>query len=235
MSWSLVQNKAASSTSTNGSVTPTSTPVNGNMMIIAATFNLALSAVTDPTGWTRRASKDRAGSAPCCVILEKIASSESGAYQFTHANQIWSIEFYEWSGQAATGSEFDAASAGNSNASAASLTSGSLTPAVDQELFITVCGQVAGNGSGSGETIDSGFTVIDTFLFNTEITGYKIKGVGDTAAENPTSTWTTLRACSSIQAAFKMATATSSPHSHGATIGASFPTASAVSYGSGDS
>lgn len=202
MAFSLVQHVPAKDDagSANGSVT-ISAATAGNIIVVTGGFRTTAALVTDPGGYTRRTSKDDAGT-KTAILIEKIAAGGETAIAFTHASCAWSIEAYEFSGNEVSGSEFDAAAAG-ANGSGTSIQPGSITPAVANELFVA-CVEVGGDNGGS-EAVDSSFTLEDAATFTTFFSAFKISG--GSGAENPTFSWTTSRGMAAIMATFKPLTA----------------------------
>lgn len=204
MAFALVQNKANLRTQVNPGATFTSTPTQGNLLVaVLGTADGTTGNVTNPSGWTTRADKFSTASPIGGVrIVEKIAgAAEPTSVTFTDASSVnWSLEIMEFSGNLPSGTEFDAASAGGSAASAAtSIQPASLTPAGTNELFVVGAFQDAANGGSAA--INSSFTILDAVTFTSAVIGYKIKT--DALAENPSCSWTTAAGALAIQATFK--------------------------------
>jgi hypothetical protein len=202
MAIALVQNVPASGTGTTNPTATISAATAGNLIVAVLMPALAVAAITDPAGYTRRKAQDNSVATSCCIHIEKIAAGGETSIAFTAAASNWDLEVTEWSGVAASGSEFDATvGAADPAAAVTSGQPGSLTPAATGELFIIGMG---GNGqNGGSEAIDSGFTVLDAATFLRGICGYKIKT--DALAENPTMSWTTGRRYGMAMTAYKPA------------------------------
>jgi len=203
MAIALVQNKGGEATQANMAVTLTSGPTQNNLLVAVFRTNLALSAVTIPSGWTTRSSQD--GSGQCAIICDKVAGAgESSTVTFTHTSASAALEVYEFSGTA-TSSEFDAQNSHTTGgATTTSEQAGTVTPAATGEVF--VCGASTSGANGGSEAIGSSFTITDAATFARLVTGYKIKT--DANAENPAMSWLTLRTACSVLAAFKPSAAT---------------------------
>lgn len=188
MAFALVQSKATGAvTSTNPTVTLTSGPTQGNLIVVVLqSKDQTLANITDPTGYTRRASQNPGVGYYTIVIVAKIAGAgESATVTFTDSTSVqWEIVGYEFSGNAASGAEFDAASAGGNGTAETSQLPGSLTPAAANELFIGVCG--IGSAAATGQAVGSSFNKIAGTSAQ-GIHAYKIKT--DAAAENPSFSW----------------------------------------------
>lgn len=193
MAWVLVQHARGAANSANPSVALASAPTDGNLVVACLSTATVPASVTDPAGYTRRAA---IGTVHTDIIVERVASTTSATVTFTAALALWEMTVMEFSGNAASGFEFDTVSAGASSVSATSILPGSITPAVPAELFVVIAGQVTNNGGSTA--VGSGFTIVEATNVIT-VTGYR-----DTSTtQNPTCTWATAAACSAIMVAFK--------------------------------
>jgi hypothetical protein len=207
MALALAQNKPTSTTGTNPTGTFTSTPAQGSLLIVTLVVADTLANVIGtPTGYTIRSSSTY-GTVPWIFRLySKIAGAgESTTVSWTDSNSVaYEIECMEFSGAlGGAGDGFDAGVTGATGSGVTSRTPGSLTPAVGGELLVALTAIDAANGGS--EAIDSSFNIVDAATFSRCVVGYKIKSAVDTAAENPSMSWTTAANARAVMAAFQPA------------------------------
>lgn len=200
----LVQNKAATGTSTSPQATLDSTPTNGNLLIATIGCGATVANLDANTGWTMAVEVEHPTISMSTAIAYKVAGAGESATQvpFQQVNSVnWSVEIEEWSGMAA--SPLDKTNSNPQSGTGTSVqpgSTGTLTQA--SEVVVTVS---ATNGSnGAGEAIDSGFTVLDAATFTQAISGYL--AVSATTALNPTHSWNTSRPRIAAIATFKVST-----------------------------
>lgn len=182
MAITLVQEKGA----TGASVTLTSTPASGNLLVVAYVWRNGTS-VAPPTGFTERAFAGSKNGDGVAIASKISAGTESGAIAFTGSSTSTNIVCYEFAGVAASGSEYDKSSAG-ATGSSATAQPGSLTPAASGAVFVLVEGY--SSGAHGPWSVDSSFNAVETGVITGASHSYKIQS-GSATAENPTVTATT--------------------------------------------
>ena len=207
MAWSLVTTASGQSTN-NDDVTSSSVDTTGANLLVLLALAQPVTGVTvsdsKSNTWTPLTAQQN-GSATGSKLYYCFAPTVGASHTFTVSatGTFPAVLVQAWSG----GLAFDAENGAN-QASGTTLQTGSVTPAGDNELFVSGCGP--GGGGAVVNDIDSGFTETGDLDENANSAGgamaYKIQTTG--GAENPT--WTASGGAgpaerSAVIAAFTMA------------------------------
>lgn len=208
MAITQVQSKGASASTGNATLALTSTPIDGNVIVIVLVLTAAFTGVTAlPAGISSEACHRDNASTVCCIgIWYKVASSESGTYTFTNTSTNWGLDVYEFAG-VDTSSPLDTSITHDTGASTTnSYKQLPFTPGASGDAVVG--GVVMASANGGGETVDSSFAITSASDGSRMVGVNKIKT--DALAEDVTIGWTTARAVAGALAAFKPAAAGSS-------------------------
>lgn len=192
--------QAGTSSSTNPSLSFSGSPTDGNLLVLVLRVATprVVSELTLPAGYTARVAIDAGTGGGFLVIADRIAATSPKPQTCTLVSSTWDMIIFEWSGVAASGYVDDVTIA--DTGSTASIQPGSLSPAGPGELFIVAARQASSNGGS--EAIGSGFTADATATLSRLIVGHKVKGGADSAAENPTLSWSTPQGASAGMVAY---------------------------------
>lgn len=202
----LINHVAAGSTDTNNVTTASINCTGANFLVACCTSASAhAGTISDSQSntWTSL-TRTVSGNATDIQLFYVFNASVSASHTFTISSTggFPCIEVMAWSGIQTTPNPFDVQNT-NSSASATSLTPGSITPSVNNELIVV---GLAVDTATSATSIDSNFTITDTVtLVGGQHFGGSIAYLlqGTAAAVNPTWSWTTAALPEAAIASFK--------------------------------
>lgn len=191
----LVQHNAKQNASSNPALG--ATPTDGNLLVGLISSTSLLASTTISAGWAVAASDDDDGGSFSAQIIYKIAHGDTTTPLTVTAGTTASVELAEFSGVSAIVDVAPAASDPSGISTTVTCTATG-TLATTSDLVVAIA-SLSGTNGGS-QTVDSGFTLLDTVTLTRPLAAYKIKT--DSTSEAPIFTWLTTRGRQALIVAF---------------------------------